>query len=116
MKTKIYIAGKITGETIANCFKKFGEAKTELERRGFEVITPFDVVGCWQVEYSTSAARFNRKIALKGIQAIYMLPCSNDCVEAHADLADAIKYHPELIIYYELENVEANELADSLHG
>lgn len=42
---KIYIAGKVTGEPIAECTMKFGQAQKELETWGFEGVNPLAVVG-----------------------------------------------------------------------
>ena len=42
---KIYIAGKVSGEPIAECTMKFGQAQKELETWGFEAVNPLAVVG-----------------------------------------------------------------------
>lgn len=53
MTKKIYIAGKVTGEPIAQCTMKFGKAQKEFEAKGYEVINPLEVVGdfttTWEV-------------------------------------------------------------------
>lgn len=113
MKTVIYIAGKVTNEDPIECLAKFEEVRKHLELKNFEVITPFSAAGKSLV--TSSAAQFNRKIALKGCDAIYMLPCSDKCIEAHSDLQDAINYNQNLIIYHELETVEADGTNDNLH-
>lgn len=45
MKKKIYIAGKVTGEPIAECTMKFGAAQKQIEALGFEAVNPLEVVG-----------------------------------------------------------------------
>ena len=51
-KKKIYIAGKVTGEDIAECTEKFKTAQTQIEALGFEAINPLDVVGDWQTPWN----------------------------------------------------------------
>jgi hypothetical protein len=43
MKTRIYIAGKVTGEGLAEVTAKFGMAQKELEAKGYSVINPLAV-------------------------------------------------------------------------
>ena len=40
MKKKIYIAGKVSGEKLAQCTMKFGTAQKFLEDKGYEVVNP----------------------------------------------------------------------------
>lgn len=44
MKAKIYIAGKVTGEPLADCTMKFGTAQIHIEDLGFEVVNPLNIV------------------------------------------------------------------------
>jgi hypothetical protein len=46
---KIYIAGKITGENVIDCFNKFFETKLNLkiEFENSNVVTPFDIEGIY---------------------------------------------------------------------
>jgi Domain of unknown function (DUF4406) len=48
---KIYIAGKVTGEPIAECTMKFGSMQKHLEKLGYEAVNPLAVVGTWQVTW-----------------------------------------------------------------
>lgn len=52
MKKKIYIAGKVTGEPIAECTIKFGTAQKSIEALGFEAINPLEVVGDWNTPWN----------------------------------------------------------------
>lgn len=45
---KIYIAGKVTGESLAECTMKFGQAQKEIEAMGFIAVNPLAVVGDFQ--------------------------------------------------------------------
>jgi hypothetical protein len=47
----IYIAGKVSGEPIAECTMKFGTAQKEIENQGFKAINPLEVVGDWQTPW-----------------------------------------------------------------
>lgn len=40
----IYIAGKVTGEDLAKCTMKFGEAQVKIEALGYEVINPLQLI------------------------------------------------------------------------
>lgn len=71
-KTKIYIAGKVTGEPKHSCALKFATAKKELEKRGFEVINPIEVVGDFNADWQTAMRKCI--IALMDCQGIYFLP------------------------------------------
>ena len=51
MKKKIYIAGKVTGEPIAECTMKFGTAQKKWEAKGYEVVNPLEVVGSFNVKW-----------------------------------------------------------------
>tara|TARA_R110000823_G_scaffold309594_1_gene433943 strand:+ start:9808 stop:10260 length:453 start_codon:yes stop_codon:yes gene_type:complete len=41
---KIYIAGKVTGEPIAECTMKFGSAQVQIRDLGFIAVNPLEVV------------------------------------------------------------------------
>lgn len=70
---KIYIAGKVSGEPIAECTMKFGIAQKELEDLGFEAINPLAVVNDWKAEWSNAM-----KLCIKALleaDAVLFLPC-----------------------------------------
>ena len=49
---KIYIAGKVTGEPLAECTMKFGLAQKTIENLGFIAINPLEVVGDWKTPWN----------------------------------------------------------------
>lgn len=71
-KKKIYIAGKVTGEDIAECTEKFKTAQTQIEALGFEAINPLDVVGDWQTPWNKAMRMCVAK--LTECDGIAMLP------------------------------------------
>lgn len=48
---KIYIAGKVSGEPLAECTMKFGMAQKKLEQSGFTAVNPLEVVGNWKTDW-----------------------------------------------------------------
>jgi hypothetical protein len=48
---KIYIAGKVTGEPVAQCTMKFGQAQKKIEKLGHEAINPLQVVNDWKTTW-----------------------------------------------------------------
>lgn len=48
---KIYIAGKVTGEPVAECTMKFGSMQKQLEALGYKGVNPLEVVGTWQATW-----------------------------------------------------------------
>ncbi|MBF6607756.1 MAG: DUF4406 domain-containing protein [Flavobacterium sp.] len=101
--TKIYIAGKVTGENLAECRYKFAVMQESLENRGFEVVNPMEVVKDpatpWQDAMDLCFA------ALAECDAIYMMPCSVHSKGAQLELEYALDKN--FLIYHELQNVEA---------
>lgn len=49
---KIYIAGKVSGEPLAECTMKFGLAQKTIENLGFIAINPLEVVGDWKTPWN----------------------------------------------------------------
>lgn len=76
MKTKIYIAGKVTGEPKHLCTLKFATAQKELEKQGYEVVNPIEVVGDFNADWETAMRKCIK--ALMDCDAIYMLPDWHD--------------------------------------
>lgn len=72
MKKVIYIAGKVTGEPIANCTMKFGAAQKKLEAEGWTVVNPLAIVNNWHMPWR-KAMRLCIA-ALVTCDAIYLLP------------------------------------------
>ena len=72
MKKKVYIAGKVTGEPIAECTIKFGTAQKQIEALGFEVVNPLEIVGDFKTPWDVAM-----KICIKALvdcDAIVLLP------------------------------------------
>lgn len=53
IKIKAYICGKVTGLPLTECTMKFGAAQKQLEKVGFKVINPLEVVGI-QIEWKAA--------------------------------------------------------------
>ena len=73
---KIYIAGKVTGEPIAECTMKFGQAQKEIESWGFEGINPLAVVGDFQSSWESAMKKCIK--ALVDCDGMVILPCWQD--------------------------------------
>jgi len=71
-KIKVYIAGKVSGEPVAECTMKFGTAQKEIEALGYEAVNPLEVVGSFDVSWEV-AMRICIK-ALMDCDAILLLP------------------------------------------
>ena len=87
-KKKIYIAGKVSGEDLAQCTMKFGEAQKKIEARGFEAVNPLEVVGTWKISWEAAMKKCIK--ALMDCDAIYFLPC--------ADRSPGAKFEKELAL------------------
>ena len=71
MKKKIYIAGKVTGEPIAECTMKFGQAQVNIEKLGYEAVNPLAVVGDWKCPWDLAMRKCIK--ALMDCDMIFML-------------------------------------------
>ena len=77
MVTRVYIAGKVTGESYDECFAKFVEAEKNLQQNGLQVINPMRMVpenASWEQAM---------KLCLKSLltcDIVYLLPdwCESD--------------------------------------
>lgn len=54
MVKKIYIAGKVSGEGIAECTFKFGTAQAQIKELGYVVINPLEVVNDWHMPWRSA--------------------------------------------------------------
>jgi hypothetical protein len=72
MSKKVYIAGKVTGESIAECTMKFGAVQKQLEAMGFEAVNPLETVGGWDISWEDAMKKCI--IALMGCDAMVLLP------------------------------------------
>jgi hypothetical protein len=73
---KIYIAGKVTGEPHEVVVKKFKKKQLELEKQGFEVVNPVDLVN--NPNEPWKKAMITCLTALMKCEAICLLPCFED--------------------------------------
>lgn len=81
---KIYITGKVTGEPIAQCTMKFGNAQQQIEALGHEAINPLQVVNNWNATWQDAM-----KLCIKALMdadAIYLLSCSNNSKGAAVEM------------------------------
>jgi hypothetical protein len=102
--TKIYIAGKVTGEDKEECTRKFKAAELEWRRRGLKTVNPLEVVDNWETPWPEAMEKC--LAALAQCDSIYMLPCSEDSRGAQMELDYAIANNYD--IYYELENISSD--------
>ncbi|MDB9911059.1 DUF4406 domain-containing protein [Flavobacteriaceae bacterium] len=71
MKTTIYIAGKVSGEKLAQCTMKFGLAQKSLQDKGYTVVNPLEVINDWKMPWDKAMEVCIE--ALSKCDAIYML-------------------------------------------
>ena len=112
-KGKIYLSGKVADVPERELLKKFNDTEMMLSKRGFEVVNPLKLISKWADGIRWQVAARNCLEALTECTAIYMMPCSVDCEIAKLELHRAMELNHN--IYYELENVEANELTENVH-
>ena len=111
-KGKIYISGKIIGVSQPELSEKFKNAEKMLSARGFQVVNPIKVTE--NLGLNEKHERQLRLGKLSDCNHIYMLPCSVACEVVQKELDYALKQNFD--IQYELENVEAHDTADNVHG
>lgn len=89
MKKKIYIAGKVSGEPIAECTMKFGQMQKEIEALGHVAVNPLQIVNSWKTPWQTA---MRQCIAvLMDCDGILFLPCWADSAGAHLEMQICIK-------------------------
>lgn len=113
-KGKIYISGAVADQPERELLAKFHDAEMMLDKRGFQVVNPLKLISKWAEGIRWQLAAKNCLEALAGCSSIYMLPCSPDCEIAKIELQRAMELN--LDIYYELENVEADDLVNDVHS
>jgi len=69
---KIYIAGKVSGEPIAECTMKFGIVQKQVEALGFIAINPLAVVGDWKTTWEEAMKKCIK--ALMDCDGMVLLP------------------------------------------
>jgi len=88
MKKKIYIAGKVTGLDRQLVIDKFEDVQINLERCGFLVVNPLDVVNDWDATWEVAMKKCCK--ALIDCDAVYLLPCHTQSVRAMMELQLAV--------------------------
>lgn len=107
-KTKIYIAGKVTGEPKHSCALKFATAQKELEKQGYEVVNPIEVVGDFNADWKTAMRKCIK--ALMDCDAIYMLPDWHDSKGAKIEHSLAIDLSLAFVSFSELNQRLMNHM------
>lgn len=89
MKKKIYIAGKVSGLPKQEVIDKFSEVQTNLERCGFKVINPIEVVNDFDVTWEFAMKKCIK--ALVDCDAVYLMNCHGRSVGAMLEFSLAMK-------------------------
>lgn len=72
MEKKIYIAGKVSGESMAECTMKFGAVQKQIEAMGFIAVNPLETVGRWDISWEDAMKLCIT--ALMGCDGMVLLP------------------------------------------
>jgi Domain of unknown function (DUF4406) len=75
-KKKIYIAGKVTGLPQQEVEDKFNEVHVNLERCGFQVVNPIEIVNDFNMPWNEAM-----KLCIKGLvdcDAVYLMSCHTE--------------------------------------
>lgn len=91
---KVYIAGRVSGEKIADCTMKFGEAQRLIEQQGHHAVNPLIVVNDWHATWPQAMRKC--LAALMECDAIYPLPCAVNSRGARIELDLAKKLEIKL--------------------
>jgi hypothetical protein len=102
---KIYIAGKVSGENIAQCTIKFGQAQIEIEKLGHEAINPLQVVNNWHTPWQPAMRMCIT--ALMTADAVYFLPDYRNSKGAMLELF--ISEMVDLPTIYNIKSIPQNE-------
>ena len=92
---RVYVAGKITGETRMNVLAKFASAEILLKEQGYEVINPLRVVNNWESTWQEAMRKCIK--SLMDCDAIFLLPCVGHSKGARIELKLAMNLGLELI-------------------
>jgi hypothetical protein len=97
---KIYIAGKVTGLSIAECTMNFGTAQIAIEKLGHQAVNPLEVVNDWKCPWDLAMRKCIA--ALMECDAILALDNCNQSEGARIELQLAHKLR--MPIFYEIEH------------
>lgn len=84
MKKTIYIAGKVSGEPMAECSMKFGAQEKALKDLGFQAINPLTEVTDFKTPWPEAM-----KICIRSLMtadAVLILPCSKESKGAQLEM------------------------------
>jgi len=84
MALKVYIAGKVSGEPLAQCTMKFGAAQKLIESQGHVAFNPLQLVNDFKMPWHMAMRICLASLA--SCDAIYALPCSLDSSGALIEL------------------------------
>lgn len=104
MKIKVYIAGKVTGESIPECTMKFNEAQLLLQELGYIAINPLQVVNDWATPWKPAMQKCIK--SLMQCDTVLFLPDWKDSQGAKLEMhiAEAFQMNivhsiEELVLY-----------------
>ena len=100
-KIKVYIAGKVTGEPVAECTMKFGTAQKEIEALGLEAVNPLEVVGDFNVSWEEAMGKCIK--ALIDCDVILFLPDYKDSPGALAE--ERIAVRSRIVCFYNIKHL-----------
>ena len=107
IKKKIYIAGKVTGEPIAECTMKFGEAQNKIEALGFTAVNPLEIVGTFNISWQDAMRKCIK--SLMDCDAVLLLPDAFKSKGAITEMQLAIRLDIKITHYLrELEEWKSN--------
>jgi hypothetical protein len=98
---KIYIAGKVTGEPIAQCTMKFGAAQVAIEKLGHEAINPLAVVNDWACPWDLAM----RKCIAAMMQCDAILALDNHHRSPGARIELQIALHIGMPVFFEIDKI-----------
>lgn len=99
MRKKIYIAGKVTGEPIAECTMKFGAAQKAIESFGFDAVNPLEVVGDFNAPWNEAMKKCIT--ALIDCDGVLLLP---DCLESKGAMIErGLSQSMEIPTFYDIK-------------
>lgn len=94
MQKTIYIAGKVTGVEPEACARKFEVVEIQIKARGYNVINPIKLVNdpncSWQKAMKICLH------AIKDVDGVFMLPCSDESDGAKIEHQYAIELKKEI--------------------
>jgi hypothetical protein len=101
MKKKVYIAGKVTGESYLKCIAKFYDVQQELQELNYIAVNPLEVVNDWKTEWKPAMKKCIN--ALMECDAVLFLPDwkKSQGAKLEMHIAEAM----QLNIYHSIEEL-----------